>query len=68
MRYSNYIIEENKDGTWSALVDEGGELLATASSEDELDNLMELLEDAYLAGVVAGNEEQKYKIRRKLGL
>lgn len=68
MRYSNYEIQENKDGTWTAFEPNASFDLATASSEDELHSLMEKLDNAFEEGVKQGIKEHKEEMRNKLGL
>ncbi len=70
MKYSNYRIQENEDGTWVALDyhPDTPNKLATANSEDELDILMEKLDIAYEQGRENGIEYHKEIMRKKLGL
>ena len=68
MKYSNYDIQENEDGTFTAFEEGGNFDLATARHEAELESLMAKLDKAYEDGVKQGIKEHKEEMRNKLGL
>ena len=66
--YSDYDIEENKDGTWSAYQPDTSNRIVSAQSKVKLEQLMAHLGVAFSRGVVAGISEEKQRIREQLGL
>ena len=68
MKYSNYDIQENNDGTWTAFEPKTSNELATECSEARLHYLMGKLDSAYEEGVEQGIKEHKEEMIIKLGL